>query len=577
MKLALRLWRVIRPYQAWIWWGLLLLLVNAACRLTLPYLVILAVDEHLMPGELEGFGMLMGFFLGTALFEVICRRWQLVALETAGQNALLDLRLEIFRHLQRLPARFFDKTPIGRLVGRVTTDVEALQEMFSSGVVTILGDLIFLLSATVLLMTLSAELTLSTMLMVPALVLTTMFVRQRVRRAYSAMRERLSQLNGFLHEHVSGMPIVQMFVQEANRTRDFADINAGVRDAQLRSVRWESLLSAATEMLSYYTTALILWYGGGLAAEDVITLGTLLAFFQYMGLFFAPLTELSLKYTVMQNALVASERIFALLDEPPEVAEAATTTPMRGDGTIEFRDVNFEYTTGTPVLRGVSFVAKAGESVALVGATGSGKSTIISLLTRLYELQHGQILVDGADIRQVARKDLRRRIGVVPQDVFLFQGTILDNIRLGHPDISDAEAIAAADLLHLDEIVSRFPGGYHEPLAERGKNLSAGEKQLIAFARMLVIAPCVLALDEATSNVDSHTEQLLQEAVHRLMIGRTSIIIAHRFSTIRDVDRILVMHEGELVETGSHHQLLAAGGAYWRLYQLQHQQPGTEA
>jgi ATP-binding cassette subfamily B multidrug efflux pump len=330
VKIAVRLWHVIQPHQRWIWWGLILLLANSACRLTLPYLVKLAVDDHLVPGQLEGFGLLMTFFLGTALFEVVCRRSQLIALETAGQNALLDLRLKVFRHLQQLPARFYDKTPIGRLVGRVTTDIEALQEMFSSGVVTIFGDLIFLAAATVLLVDLSAELTLTTMLMVPALVLTTMYVRQRVRRAYSAMREQLSRLNGFLYEQVSGMPIVQMFAQEANRTGDFAKINSGVQDAQLKSVRWESLLSAATEMIGFYTTALILWYGGGLAAEEVIPLGTLLAFVQYMGHFFTPLTELSLKYTAMQNALVASERIFALLDQTPETPDSPNSAPLHG-------------------------------------------------------------------------------------------------------------------------------------------------------------------------------------------------------------------------------------------------------
>jgi ATP-binding cassette subfamily B protein len=411
----------------------------------------------------------------------------------------------------------------------------------------------------------------TTMLMVPVLLLTTLFVRQRVRRAYAATRERISELNGFLHEQVSGMPVVQLFAQESNRAQSFADINDGVQKNQLRSVRWETLLSAATEMLAFYTTALILWYGGGLAADDAIELGTLLAFVQYMGQFFMPLNDLSLKYTVMQSALVASERIFDLLDEPAEVADADPPAPVGGDGSIEFRDVTFGYDPRRPVLHGLSFRANAGESIAVVGATGAGKTTILSLITRLYERQGGEILLDGVDIRRYARADLRRTVGVVHQDVFLFQGTILDNIMLGQAGVTEAEAIDAADILHLDEIVARFPGGYREPLAERGKNLSSGEKQLIAFARMLVVAPRVLALDEATSNVDSHTEHLLQEAVQRLMAGRTCIIIAHRLSTVRHVDRILVMHEGRLVESGSHDELLALDGAYRRLYQLQYQ------
>jgi ABC-type multidrug transport system fused ATPase/permease subunit len=363
-----------------------------------------------------------------------------------------------------------------------------------------------------------------------------------------------------------------MFAQEENRVAAFAEINDGLRDSQLRSVWWESTLSAATEMLSAFTTALILYYGGILQMDDAIKLGTLVAFVDYMGRFFIPLNDLSLKYTVMQNAMVASDRIFDLLDETAEEPDPSSPAQPAGDGHIEFRDVTFGYSDDLPVLSNLSFEARSGERIALVGATGAGKTTILSLLTRLYELQSGQILLDGVDIRQFARSDLRRRIGVVPQDVFMFQGTVLDNIRLGHPGIADADAIRAADELHLDDVVRRFPLGYHEPIAERGKNLSAGEKQLIAFARMLVVAPCVLALDEATSNVDSHTEHLLQGAVHRVMAGRTSLIIAHRLSTIHDVDRILVLHAGKLVEQGSHEELMKRGGVYWRLYQLQYQE-----
>ena len=566
-----RFWQVIKPHQHLIWVGLTLLLVNAACRLTLPYLVLIAVDEFLVPGELDGFWFVTWAYLAVAGLEMICRRWQLIALETAGQNSLLDLRLQVFRHLQQLPATFFDRTSIGRLVGRVTTDVEALQETFSSGVVTILGDLVFLAAAVVILLALNLQLGLTTMLMVPVLVATTMIIRVGVRSAYVELRERVSQLNGFLHEQVSGMPIVQMFGQEENRVEEFAGINSSVCSSQIRTVRLESTLSASVEMLGSFTTALILYYGGILEIEEAIKLGTLVAFVDYMGRFFIPLNELSLKYTVMQNALVAGERIFSLLDEAVEEPDRDNPAVNSGDGAIEFRDVTFGYEPANPVLKSVSFRAEAGAKIALVGATGAGKSTILSLLTRLYELESGQILLDGVDIRDLSRVELRRQIGVVPQDVFLFQGSILDNVKLGHPHITDAEAIVAADQLHLDDIVRRFPGGYREPIAERGKNLSAGEKQLIALARMLVVAPLVLALDEATSNVDSHTEQLLQDAVHRLMSGRTSLIIAHRLSTIKDVDRILVMHAGELVEQGTHDELMAKQGVYWRLYQFQYQ------
>ncbi len=480
---------------------------------------------------------------------------------------------------------FFDRTAIGRLIGRVTTDVEALQEMFSSGVVTILGDLVFLIAAVWLLLTLNPSLTAVTMIMVPILLIVTLFVRTRVRVAYTAMRAQLSRLNGFLHEQVSGMSVIQMFGQEAQRSRAFGAVNDGVRDSHLRSVYWESVLSAATEMLGSFTTALILWYGGGLTLASLgatgvpeagavgsgLTLGALFAFVDYMQKFFVPLNDMSLKYTVLQNAMVASDRIFELLDEAPEPADRASVcnAPRRG-GSVSFRDVSFTYRPGTPVLENVSFEIKAGETVALVGATGSGKSTILSLLTRLYELEQGAIEVDGVDVRNIPRADLRRRIGVVPQDPFLFHGTILDNVRLGHPEISDTEAIAAADGLHLDEIAARFPGGYHEVIAERGKNLSSGERQLLAFARMLVRAPDVLLLDEATSNVDSHLEHLLTEAMQRLMVGRTALIVAHRLSTVRTADRTLVLHKGRLVERGTHDELLKRRGVYWRLYQLQY-------
>lgn len=574
-RLLPRIWQAIRPQRGRILLGLLLLLANAGCRLLLPYLVLIAIDEHLVPGQMEGFGWICAAYLGVAFLETLGRRSQLVVLETAGQSALLELRQRVFAHLQRLPAAFFDKTPLGRLVGRVTTDIEALQEMFSSGVVTILGDLIFLAAAVAVLCGLSVELTLVTLLVVPVLFVTTVLVRQRSRIAYTAMRERLSQMNGFLHEQVSGMPIVQMFGQEPARDAQFGGINQGVRDAQLRTVRWESILSASTEWFGLITTALILGYGAGLAlaisGEQVLTIGVLVAFVEYMRHFFQPINELSLKLTVMQNALVASDRIFALLDEPAEEPEVEVPVATSGEGCIEFRDVSFGYHQDQPVLRGLDFKARPGESIALVGATGAGKSTILSLLTRLYEIDAGAILVDGVDIRKLSRQALRRQVGVVQQDVFLFQGSILDNIRLGDPEISDAQAIAAADALHLGEIVKRFPGGYHEPVAEQGRNLSSGEKQLIAFARMLLLAPPVLALDEATSNVDAHTEHLLQEALHRVMQGRTSLIIAHRLSTIRDVDRILVLHQGQLVEQGSHEELLAKKGVYWRLYQLQYE------
>lgn len=578
-SLVKRLWSYVAPHQRWLWIGFGCLMVVSACRLTMPWLIKLAIDGHLAIGDLSGYyPLLVGFGL-IATVDALLRRSQQIAVETGGQNALLDLRLSLFRHLQELPAAYFDRTPTGRLIGRVTTDVEALQELFSSGVVTILGDLIFLITTLIILFTLHVKLALVAMLVVPVLLVLTMVIRLRVRGAYVAMRAKLSEMNGFLHERLSGMAVIQMFNREAETTASYGAINDDVRDAQLKTVWWETCLSTTVEMLSSFTVAIILWYGGGLVAENWrtdglqggLTLGVLFAFIDYMQKFFHPLNELSLKYTVLQNAMTAARRIFDLLDESERLPETKhPQSPREVIGEIRFDQVTFGYDPSNPVLKDVSFTVAPGEKVALVGATGAGKTTVLKLLTRLYDPTAGRILLDGIDLRDYSTRDLRKRIGLVPQDVFLFEGDILENIRLGNPEVSEERAIAAASRLHLDELVARFPGGWQDPVRERGRNLSAGEKQLISFARVLAASPRVLVLDEATSNVDSHTEHLLQEAVHDIMLGRTSLAIAHRLSTVRDADRILVFHQGELAEQGNHAALMAEGGLYACLVALQY-------
>jgi ATP-binding cassette subfamily B multidrug efflux pump len=576
-----RVFSFVRRHQVWLWLSLLLLLVHAATRLAQPWLVKVAIDEHLtVSGAGTGFPILVGGFAVVAVLEWFCRHYQLRALERAGQGALLDLRRAVFAHLQKLPLGFFDRTPVGRLVGRATTDVESLQELFSSGVVTIVGDLVFLLAAVAIMFSLSVPLTLASLLVVPVFVGVTLWVRRRVRAAYDALRTRISQMNAELHEQVQGMAIVQMFGQEARSADRFEDINGGVLTAQLGTVRWESLLSAVTEMLGSFTTALILWVGGAYAVEALgvpadeaaaagLTLGTLYAFVDYMQRMFVPLSDLSMKYTVLQNATIASERIFTLLDEPTEVPDTTEPRAAEGVGRVEFDDVTFGYRADLPVLAGFDLDIPAGSTVAVVGPTGAGKTTLLSVLTRLYEIQGGAIRLDGVDVRDMVRSDLRRQVGVVAQDVFLFRGTILDNLKLGCPDATDEDALRAAAELGLDEVVRRFPAGYREPVAERGRNLSAGEKQLIAFARMLLLQPKVLVLDEATSNVDAHTEHLLQQAVRRLLQDRTSLVVAHRLATIRDADQIVVLDRGRIVERGTHAELIARGGHYFDLDQKQ--------
>lgn len=585
LVLIRRLWKYVAPHQRYVWTSLFLLLFTAACTYAQPYFIARIIDENLTTGNMGSFVETASLVCLFAFLEIIARGFQTWTLDVAGQNALLGLRLEVFRHLQKLSSSFYDRTPIGRLIGRVTTDIEALNEMFASGVVTVIGDIVVLIGALVLLFLRDWQLTLVTLTIVPVLFALTLFIRIRVRRGYTEMIRRRSRLNAFLHEHVIGMSLVQLFRREARTRESFSEENRGMRDAQLSAVWWESALSALTEMLGSFTTALILWYGGSLVIEslggarvegvDANEVGLLFFFVEGMRLFFSPLNDLSLKYTVMQNAMTASDRIFTLLDNDSKTRETeAPERPERREGLIEFRGVTFGYDPTEPVLKDVSFRIEPGERVAIVGSTGGGKTTILKLLTRLYDVQRGSILLDGVDVRDYDLRDLRSSIGIVPQDVFLFEGDIVENIRLGHPSITREEAVRAADRLHLDEVVQRFPRGYEEPVRERGGNLSSGERQLVAFARVLAVAPHVLALDEATSNVDTRTEHLLQEAVDKLTQGRSALIIAHRLSTVRDVDRILVVHKGEITETGTHDELMRARGTYWRLVQLQHPEVG---
>jgi ATP-binding cassette, subfamily B, multidrug efflux pump len=578
--LLARLWAYVRPHRVLVMASLGLLLLTQGAGLLYFFLLRHAIDEHLAVARIEGIQWVLAGLVAVSATEYVARRKQVWLLDLAGQEALLDLRKDLFRHLQSLSSSFYDRTPIGKLVGRVTSDIEALQEMFSSGVVTILGDFVLIVALVVFLLVLDAELAAVSFLVVPCLLGITLWIRAKVRRAYQVMTSRRSRMNAFLHEHVSGMALVQSFGRERLATTQYGAINGELRDAQLDAVRWESLLSALTDMLGAFTTALITWYGARLIVGDIaagatpgLTFGTLFLFVVWMQRFFQPLTDLSLKYTVMQSAMTAAERIFRLMDVDEKIRERPdAAAPAVPRGAVEFDRVEFAYTGGDRVLHGLSFRIAPGEKVAIVGATGSGKSTVLKLLTRLYDAQEGAIRLDGVDVRDYPVAELRRRVGVVLQDVFLFEGTILDNLRLGHPEITPEQAIAAADRLHLDRIVGRFPRGYLEPVAERGKNLSSGERQLVSFARALAVAPPVLVLDEATSNVDTRTEALLQGALAELIKGRTALIIAHRLSTIRGCDRILVLDGGRLVEEGRHEELLARGGRYKALHDLQYRE-----
>jgi ABC-type multidrug transport system fused ATPase/permease subunit len=448
--------------------------------------------------------------------------------------------------------------------------------MFASGVVTILGDFVKVFAIVIVLFVVDYRLALVTFIIVPFLLGSTMYFRLKARDAFRSIRVLLARLNAFLHENITGMSVVQMFAREDKNRMRFEEMNAELRGAQLRSVLYESALSALVEFIGSFGLALILWYGGAQIVSGALTFGSLYLFIVLVRRFFEPIFRLSQQYTIMQSAMAASERIFSLLDTRETVENPAEPIPLdRVDGEIEFRDVEFGYKNDQPVIKGVSFKIAPGERVAIVGATGGGKTTLIKLLTRLYDVDAGTILVDGKDIRLLDKHELRTKVGMVLQDVFLFSGDIGYNIRIGDDSITPEMVKEAARKANVDAFIDRFPDRYNEQVRERGKNLSSGEKQLISFARVLAHEPRILVLDEATSSVDTNTERLIQQAVHKLMEGRTSIVIAHRLSTIKDVDRILVMHKGQIVEEGSHAELLEARGVYYRLYLLQYK--GQEA
>jgi len=589
----------LKPYKWHVIGAIAMAIVGSLLGALRPKLSQVAIDEHLMKGDMPGLLVWAAYILGALVISGLIQYAQLLLMQYVGQEAIHALRLRIFEHLQQLSLRFFDTNPIGRLVTRVTSDVETLNDFFTNALVSIAANIFIIVWIVALMFVMSVKLSLVTLISLPLLLWATALFRKAVRTTYREIRTQLARINGFINENVTGILTVKLFGQEARTLEKFRGMNEAYTDAQVKSVSYYAIFFPVVDLLSSLAVALILWYGGGEVlgavadpgiieavrgwfggpeAATPLTFGILFAFIQYTEMFFRPIRDLSERYNVLQNTMASSERIFELLDTTAFTPGTPDAAPFKLErGAIEFRDVDFSYDGERTVVHDLSFKVEPGQTVAIVGATGAGKTSIINILMRYYDYGAGDVLIDGRSLRTIAPHDLRRDIALVMQDVFLFRGTILENITLGDPTIPRERAIEAARTVGVHDFISRLPEGYDTAVQERGSTLSVGQRQLLSFARALARDPRLLILDEATSSVDTETEVLIQEATERLLQGRTSIVIAHRLSTIQNADRILVMHNGELRESGTHEELLALGGIYATLHRLQYKLKPADA
>jgi ATP-binding cassette subfamily B protein len=594
-RLTLRLLSYLRPYRLRATASVLLVILSSFAEIAGPVIIAVAVDLFVLnsPGEgnavsnwvgnvlaakgwtvdpLEGVTWAAGIYLVTLIVGFVVLYTQMVLMNMMGQYIMFDLRKQIFGHLQKLHVQYFDRNPVGRLITRVTTDVDALNEMFTAGFVSIFGDVFVLVGIIGMLFWLNWKLALVLFSVIPFLVIVSIWFRSGARKTYRMVRARIAAINAFLQEHITGMPVVQLFNRQEEEGRRFERLNAKHRDANIESIYYYSVFYPIVEIVQSVGIALIVWYGGASVLEGTLTIGALIAFFQYAQRFYEPISDLSEKYNILQAAMAASERIFKLLDTEVKIVDEGTIESVGELNEIEFRDVWFAYNDEDWVLKGVSFRVERGDRVALVGHTGAGKTTVTNLLLRFYEAQKGEILVNGRPLRDYRIDALRKLFAIVQQDVFLFSGSVADNISLASESITREKIQAAARRVHAERFIERLDKGYDAPVRERGAGFAVGEKQLLSFARALAFNPPVLVLDEATSSIDSETERLIQDAIEVLMEGRTTIAIAHRLSTIRSADQILVFHHGEIRERGTHDELVQLDGIYRRLYELQYRE-----
>ncbi len=573
-QVAKRLLRYLKPYVRILSPALVLTLILNLLGVMQPKFTQYALDWFIIPKTTQGLNVFVLAFFGVQVFRFVASYFQSVLLNSIGQYVMFDLRKEIYDKLQHQEVAYFDRNPVGRIMTRLTADVDALNELFTSGVTDLLGDLVMIGAIIAVMVYMDVRLTLITLLTVPMLFFATAWFRKGARRGFDTVRTRIARIFAFLQEHISGAQTVQIFNAEEKSVRQFARINDQHRQANIDTIFYYAVFFPLVDFIGAFGIALIIWYGGYRVMQNALSLGALVAFIQYSGFLFQPIRDISDKYNVLQGAVVASHRIFKALDLPIMITSPVKPLKTgRAQGQIQFENVWFAYKDEDWVLRDVSFTVEPGQSVALVGHTGSGKTTITNLLMRFYDVQKGRVLLDGVDVREWDLQSLRENFAVVLQDVFLFTGTVEGNIRLGREDISDERVRWAATEVRADNFIVRLPHEYKSEVRERGAGLSVGQKQLISFARALAFDPSLLILDEATSSIDTETEQLIQQAIARVMSNRTSVIVAHRLSTIQRADNIIVLHHGEIREQGTHQDLLALRGLYWRLYKLQYSDP----
>ena len=570
-KLMKRLLTYIKPYKKYVMFAIILNVFVAALGPLRPYLTKVAIDDYIVHSNYHGLMIIAALLFGSLILQAIVQYFLTYYTQYLGQKTLYDIRTQIFEHTQKLALKYFDRTPIGRIVTRTTNDVESLSELFSSGIVMVFSDVFIIIWILVFMFAMDISLSLVTLSVLPVLIYGTFLFRKKVRESYRDVRFHLARLNSYMQEHVTGMSVVQIFRKEKDELKKFSNINSDHRAANVKSIFYYAIFFPGVELLSSIAVALIIWYGGGEVVHKTVQIGDLFAFIQFTEMFFRPIRDLSEKYNILQTSMASSERIFKLLDNKTFIQNPENPvklTQVKGD--IQFKDVSFAYDDENYVLKNINFNITPGETVAIVGHTGAGKSTLINLLTRFYDINKGSILVDGIDIRKVDKRELRSHISIVLQDVYLFSGTVESNINMDNAKITKDKIIDAARTVGAEKFIMNLPNTFEEEVKERGATLSVGQKQLISFARALAYDPKILILDEATSSIDTETEILIQSAIEKLLVGRTAIVIAHRLSTIQNADKIIVLHKGEIREIGNHQELLAKRGIYYKLYQLQY-------